>query len=126
MTIGGEAPMANRKHSESTKMKMSESRKGEMNAFYGKKHSDETCNKIKEKLKGRPSWSKGKKLTEEHRKALCKPKSFTWNKNKTRFDLVLMENLLKSGWNQSKVAKHFNTDQGTISKYIKKHSLNIT
>lgn len=125
-TIGGEAPMAGKKHREETKRLMSEQRKGENNSFYGKKHSEEVMKRIIEKKKGKPSWNKGKKLSEEHRKNMCKPKSKpVYNKGKTRFDLQLMEKMLQQGIPQSDVAKYFKTDQGTISKYKRKHNFNI-
>jgi group I intron endonuclease len=125
-TIGGDAPMIDRKHSDETKAKMSQGRLGEKNSFYGKKHSKETIEKLSNSLKGKKSWNKGKQLNEEHRKALCKPKSVSsYKKGQTRFDLNLMTELLSNGEKQNAVAKYFNTDQGTISRYIKKHSLNI-
>jgi len=53
------------KHSEESKKKMSESKKGKMvgekNPFYGKTHSEETRKKISEAGIGRPSPMKGKK-----------------------------------------------------------------
>jgi group I intron endonuclease len=126
-TIGGEAPMAEKKHKEETKLKMSESRKGEQNSFFGKKHSDETKNKLKVSLKGKKTWNKGKKLTEEHIKNLkiAKVGHVPHNKNKTRFDLSLIEKLLNNGVSQTEVAKMFNTNQGTISRYKKKHKMKI-
>ena len=126
-TIGGEAPMAEKKHKEETKIIMSEKRKGQQNSFYGKKHSEETKNKLSKFLKGRKIWNKGKKLTKEHIEKLKNAKIgyVPHNKNKTRFDLGLIEELLNKGESQTKVAKIFNTDQGTISRYIKKHKLKI-
>ena len=47
--------------SEETRLKMSESKKGDKNTFYGKKHSEETKEKISNS-------HKGKKHTEEHRR----------------------------------------------------------
>jgi len=126
-TSGGEAPMSNKTHTEDTKLKMSENRIGEKNSFYGKSHSELTINKIRESLKGRSAWNKGKTLSSEHIEKLKISKiGYTpYNKNKTRFDLSLMESLLNQNLKQSEVAKIFNTDQGTISRYIKKHKLNI-
>lgn len=126
-TIGGEAPMADKKHKEETKLKMSESRKREQNSFFGKKHSDETKNKLKLSLKGRKSWNKGKKLTEGHIKNLkiAKVGYVPHNKNKTRFDLSLIEELLNNGISHSDIAKKLNTHQGVISRCIKKYKLKI-
>ncbi len=53
LTEGGEGKLGCQ-HSEETKRKMSESRKGEQNGMYGKKHSTKTKNKISAKAKGRP------------------------------------------------------------------------
>ena len=61
-----------------------------------------------------PATSKGKKLTKEHIEKLKNAKigHVPHNKNKTRFDLRLIEELLNKGESQIKVAKIFNTDQG--------------
>lgn len=126
-TIGGNAPMANKTHSNETKIKMSVGRKGINNSFYNKNHSEESKFKISNSLKGKPSWNAGKKLSTEHIEKLkiAKINYIPPNKGKTRFDLVLMEKLLQNGLKQSEVAKHFNTDQGTISRYIKKHKFKL-
>lgn len=126
-TIGGNAPMANKTHTNETKLKMSKGRLGINNSFYNKKHSDESKFKISNSLKGKPSWNAGKKLSPEHIEKLkiAKIDYTPHNKDKTRFDLILMEELLKKGLKQKEVAKYFNTDQGTISKYIKKHKFNL-
>ena len=50
---GGTAPMYGRKHSEETRKKFSETRRGENNSFYGKKHSKETREHLSEMFKGR-------------------------------------------------------------------------
>jgi group I intron endonuclease len=126
-TIGGNAPMANKTHTNETKLKMSKGRLGINNSFYNKKHSDESKFKISNSLKGKPSWNAGKKLSSEHIEKLkiAKIDYTPHNKGKTRFDLILMEELLKKGLKQKEVAKYFNTDQGTISRYIKKHKFNL-
>lgn len=126
LTLGGESPMANKKHTEETKRKMSEVHSKEKNHFYGKTHSAETRKLLSEKLTGRKSWNAGKKLTDAHRMALCKTKSTSaYNKGLTRFDLELMEKMLQEGTSQRKVAEHFGTHQGTISKYKRKHKFNL-
>jgi len=48
--------MLGKKHTEETKIKMSESRTGKSNAFYGKKHTEETKQKISKALKGKVGW----------------------------------------------------------------------
>ena len=69
ITIGGEAPMSGRKHSEESKQKMSESHKGkqvgENHPMWGKHWSEETKHKISISLTGR-------NLTEETRKKISK------------------------------------------------------
>ena len=126
-TIGGSAPMANKTHTDETKLKMSKDRLGVNNSFYNKRHSEESKFKISNSLKGKKSWNTGKKLSSEHIEKLKISKiNYTPpNKGKTRFDLGLMEKLLQKGLKQIEVAKHFNTDQGTISRYIKKHKFNL-
>ena len=72
-------------HSEESKKKMSEAKKGEKHPMYGKHHSDEskkkiseahkniseeTRRKLSESHKGQTAWDKGKKLSEEHKKKL--------------------------------------------------------
>lgn len=59
-------------HSEETRRKMSESKKGKNNSMYGKKRvmSEETRKKMSEAKKGKPSGMKGKKLSEETKKLL--------------------------------------------------------
>ena len=54
---------AGRKHSEESKSKMSEVKKG-------KKLSEERKRTISEGLKGRVAWNKGKKLSEEHKRKI--------------------------------------------------------
>jgi len=46
------APMSGRKHSDETKIAMSEAKKGENNSMFGKNHSDETKTKISEAIAG--------------------------------------------------------------------------
>ena len=60
------------KHSEETKQRMSEKRKGEDNPMYGKtrNHSEETKRKMSESHKGKPSGMKGKKSSEATKKLL--------------------------------------------------------
>lgn len=56
-----------KKHSEETKKKLSESKKGNKNPMYGKKLSDDHRKKLSEVRKGKPSPTKGKKYSEETR-----------------------------------------------------------
>lgn len=81
-STGRVGSMLNKKHSENTKTKMSQSQKkryldhpewktyysilfmGKRNPFYKRKHTDATKQKISEKNKGHESWCKGIKLSE--------------------------------------------------------------
>jgi group I intron endonuclease len=47
--------------SDETRKKMSESKKGKLNTFYGKKHSDKSREKIRLSKIGRKPWNKGMK-----------------------------------------------------------------
>lgn len=76
---GADAAFYGKRHSEETKRKMSEERKGEKNpmygkgdervgeknSFYGKKHTEESRLKISESLKGHPAHNKGKPMAPE-------------------------------------------------------------
>lgn len=121
-TIGGEAPMADKKHSKSTLLKMSEGRRGENNSFYGKHHSDKVKSDMSIVRKGTPSWNTGKSLSEEHKLKLSKVKKGKPPPNfgKSRFDFNLILELKNNGISQSEIAKVFKTDQGTISRIINK------
>lgn len=121
LTIGGEAPMIGKKHKEESKVLISLANQKEKNAFYGKKHTEEAKIKMSISKKGKPSWNKGKELSEEHKLNLRKPK-LRRKENKTRFDLILMGKMVKDGLKQKEIANHFDTDQGTVSKYIKKYN----
>ena len=54
-------------HSEETKRKISESKKGKISPMYGKKHSEESKRKMSESQKGHVAWNKGKKMSEEYK-----------------------------------------------------------
>ena len=126
LTIGGEAPMANKKHSAETRAKMSEDRKGEKNAFYGKKHTKETWDKIKEKLKGRPCWNKGGKWSEEHKNKLSITRKKrianggikVWNEGVSRISIEKVFELSKKGMSQKKIAIELNCDASNISRIL--------
>ena len=61
-------------HSEETKQKMSEAKKGEKNYLFGKTHSEETRQKISEAQKGDKHHMFGKTHSEETRKKLSEAK----------------------------------------------------
>ena len=60
---GEKSPMYGKKHSEESRIKMSEARKG-------RTQSDETKKKIAESLKGYTPWNKGKTVSDETRKKI--------------------------------------------------------
>lgn len=75
-----------RKHSEETKKKLSESKKGSKNPMYGEKLSEEQRKKLSELRKGKPSPTKGKKYSEETRLnykkgAILRSNDPTWRNN---------------------------------------------
>ena len=69
-TDGGDGGLLGYSFTEETKRKISLSRIGERNPFYGKHLSGEHRRKISKAQKGKSSPMKGKTLTEEHRKKL--------------------------------------------------------
>ena len=66
-------------------------------------------------------------ISEESRKKMSNKKKGTipHNKGKTRFDLKLLQKLVNDKISQKNIANILGTDQGTISRYIKKHNINI-
>lgn len=99
----------------------------------GYKHSKESIEKNRlrnlgkrssvktEFKKGNIPWNKGKNHSEITKLKISSSNSGKKNRlGKTRFDLKKMEQMVIEGISQNKIAKMFNTDQGTISRYIKK------
>ena len=70
ISIGGECGTFGAKLSESTRKKMSESRKGENNNFYGKHHTKESIKKNRIAHLGKNGFWKEKKLSEEHKRKI--------------------------------------------------------
>lgn len=71
-------------HSEKTKRKMSEKRKGENNGFYGKHHSEDSKIKISEAQKGKQSWNKGKHHLEETKRKISEAQKGKHHSDETR------------------------------------------
>lgn len=57
-------------HSEASRKKISEARRGEKHPFFGKRHSEATRKKISEAGKGKTAWNKGKHHSEATRKKM--------------------------------------------------------
>ena len=79
--LGKPSGMKGKHHSEESRKKMSESRKGENNPRFGKHHSAEARKKISEAKKGennprfgKPAWNKGKQHSAEARKKMSESK----------------------------------------------------
>jgi hypothetical protein len=86
--------MLNKTHTEKSKEKMSEVKKGDKNHFYGKSHSEETKNKISESKKGKTPTeetrkkmseaAKGRIFSEEHKRKLSESKKRKINTKATK------------------------------------------
>lgn len=120
MTIGGEAPMANKKHSESTLLKMKTQRSKENNSFFGKRHSKETIEIISKKLKGKPSWSLGVKFTKEHKEKLAFAKIgySPPNKGVSSINFAEVFKLKRDGYSQKEIAIQLKCDPSNISRIL--------
>jgi group I intron endonuclease len=71
MTDGGEGSHG-LVHSDESKMKMSKSRSGDKNHFYGKKHTKESIKKMSYSGRGEPHYFYGKNLSQEHKDKISK------------------------------------------------------
>jgi group I intron endonuclease len=69
LSLGGSSN-AGYKHSEESRQKMSEAKKGKNNPSYGKHHSEETKKKMREAHKGDKNYMYGKHPTEETKKKM--------------------------------------------------------
>ena len=70
-------------HTEETRKKLSETRKGKKHPFYGKHHTEETKNKMSEAHKGEkhPGWKGGISKISSHLREYIKP----WNKDSMKY-----------------------------------------
>lgn len=77
--LGSNNPFYGKKHSEESRKKMSDAKKGRIPWNKGKKASEESRKKMSEAKKGKPSSFKGKKMSEETRRKLSElKKGKTW------------------------------------------------
>jgi len=125
-TIGGVAPMKDKKHSKEHKERLKILMKGEGNPFFGKKHLEETKKRFSETRKGKPSNHKGKK----HSKDTCKKlseiriKNFqlgkikAHNDGKSKIDKIKVFEMYKNGLKQKEIALQINCDPSNISRIL--------
>ena len=117
--------------SEKSRIKMSEQKIGKKNSFYGKKHTEATKKKISEKKKGKPSNNKGNhyKLSENF-KEKCKKrtgeKAGNWQGGKTNEIRKLRNSIKYREWRNNVYKRDNWTCQecGVKSKKNKKVYLN--
>lgn len=125
-TVGGVAPMKDKRHSDEWKQTLSKKMSGANNHFYGKTHSEETKQKMSEKRKGVPSYFKGKKFTEDHKKKLSEVRKdkiskgliIVHNKGVTSIDKNKVFELNMIGLKQVEIAKILNCDASNISRIL--------
>lgn len=82
-TIGGDEPPSTkgRKHTDDTRQKMSESKKGKPIPWLNKKRTEKHQKNLTNSLKGRKSPNKGKKFNDEYRKKLSDSHKWQTGKN---------------------------------------------
>jgi|ERR1035437_98977 group I intron endonuclease len=114
LTIGGEAPMMNKKHTDLTKEKMSEDRTGEKNSFFGKTHTEESRSKMS-KSSQHTSHRKGTKHTDD----TCEKMRLTkYNNGQTKINIELMFRLKQQGLSNIKIANILGSNRITIGRYL--------
>jgi group I intron endonuclease len=126
MTIGGVAPMKDKRHSDEHKNRLRESMIGNGNPFYGKKHSQETREKMSKHKQGKSSWAKGRVFTNEHRKKLSDVRVEKiklglikiHNKQVSSIDKYMVFKLRKDGLKQKEIAYALNCDASNISRIL--------
>lgn len=98
------------KHTETTKRKMSEARKGKPSPSKGKKYgppSQETRRKISESNKGKTSWNKGKTPSKETRRKISESLqgNIPWNKGKKGIQKAWNKGISPSAELQRKISE---------------------
>ncbi|MEN6294125.1 MAG: NUMOD3 domain-containing DNA-binding protein, partial [Methanobacterium sp.] len=108
---GDKNPMYGKKHSEESRKKMSRPNNGDNNGMFGKTHSEESRKKISEKLSGDKNPMYGKKHSEESRKKMSE-NAKKRNNSPTSKKVKVGELLFNSA---SEAAKHFNISNSLAS-----------
>lgn len=136
----GNGCMTGRKHTEESKKKMSQNRKGKLsgenNPFYGKHHTEETKKILSEKLSGSQTWL-GKTHTEESKKKISQAglgrkhseetkqkisQNSNWSPNSaTKIDFQIAELIRidhSNGMTGVEIANKYNLSRASISRII--------
>lgn len=103
--------------------KIIEKLSGENNHFYGKSHSEESKRKIGDSKRGKPSWNSGKTdiYSEETKRKMSKARDKYKGKNHPNF-IEIDKNKLIEVLNENSLrgtAKHFNVSVGCIQGKIR-------
>jgi hypothetical protein len=119
----GGAGLRSKKHSDDTKNKIRNSLLGRISSMLNKKHTDETKKLMSIKQKGRLLSDKHKKILSDKMKGTSNPRSKFMESDILNIR-NLYDNRKTNKLNQIKIAKMYNTDQGTISAIVNKKKWN--
>lgn len=107
------APMSGRKHSDETKIIMSETKKGENNPMFGKNHSDETKTKISGAITG------------ENHPMYGKPKPEGAGRLSQQIEVTDIKNNQTASYDSIReAARALNCDSSAIRYYLKSKKIN--
>ena len=117
---GDKNSMYGKHHSDESKKKMARPQFGDKNGMYGKHHTEETKNKVREKVSGEKNHFFGKKHSDETIKKISEAakKRKTNPNSKKIFANGLVFN------NGSEASKYFNISHGTVSYRCKSDNFN--